>query len=158
MHCENCGAPMRKVKNADYYVCDYCFTFKYPESDKTLEGVASLHEVTEHKCPVCSSNLNSGILYDEKVLFCENCKGILLKMSSFTSVVEKIRSINPFKIPDLKKISQEELNRRTKCPLCGKIMDTHPYYGPSRTVVDTCLSCSVIWLDSGELTRIITSV
>jgi Zn-finger nucleic acid-binding protein len=33
-------------------------------------------------------------------------------------------------------------------------MDTHPYYGGGRVVVDTCHRCTLIWLDAGELTVI----
>jgi Zn-finger nucleic acid-binding protein len=34
-------------------------------------------------------------------------------------------------------------------------MDTHPYCGPGNVIIDTCESCSVNWLDYGELQRVI---
>jgi Zn-finger nucleic acid-binding protein len=35
-------------------------------------------------------------------------------------------------------------------------MDTHQYGGAGNVVIDNCYACSVIWLDWGELNRIIT--
>jgi Zn-finger nucleic acid-binding protein len=34
-------------------------------------------------------------------------------------------------------------------------MDTHFYAGPGNVIVDTCDDCSLLWLDRGELTRIV---
>jgi Zn-finger nucleic acid-binding protein len=33
-------------------------------------------------------------------------------------------------------------------------MDTHYYAGPGNVIVDSCDTCSLLWLDRGELTRI----
>ena len=47
-----------------------------------------------------------------------------------------------------------ELQRRVDCPRCHAPMDVHPYYGPGNTVIDSCRSCGLVWLDQGEITRI----
>ena len=36
-------------------------------------------------------------------------------------------------------------------------MSTHPYYGPGNIVIDTCAGCGVIWLDFGELNRVVAA-
>ncbi len=36
-------------------------------------------------------------------------------------------------------------------------MDVHPYYGPSTIVIDTCHTCDALWLDYGELGRVINA-
>jgi Zn-finger nucleic acid-binding protein len=36
-------------------------------------------------------------------------------------------------------------------------MDTHPYYGPGNVVIDNCGRCGLVWLDFGELDRIISA-
>jgi Zn-finger nucleic acid-binding protein len=51
-------------------------------------------------------------------------------------------------------LDQSELERVVICPLCGKKMETFPYYGPGNIVIDVCSGCQVVWLDSGELRAI----
>ena len=34
-------------------------------------------------------------------------------------------------------------------------MDNHPYGGGGNVYIDSCEPCSVIWLDGGELRRIV---
>ena len=36
-------------------------------------------------------------------------------------------------------------------------MMTHPYMGPGTIVIDTCDGCNIIWLDYGELDRVINA-
>jgi len=36
-------------------------------------------------------------------------------------------------------------------------MSTHPYAGPGVIVVDTCDQCLMIWLDYGELARVVNA-
>ena len=34
-------------------------------------------------------------------------------------------------------------------------MVTHPYLGPGAIVIDTCETCDCLWLDAGELKRVV---
>jgi len=34
-------------------------------------------------------------------------------------------------------------------------MDTHLYGGPGNVIIDTCESCALMWLDYGELERMV---
>jgi Zn-finger nucleic acid-binding protein len=43
------------------------------------------------------------------------------------------------------------------CPHCATRMDVHPYYGPGTIVIDTCNNCDALWLDYGELGRVINA-
>jgi Zn-finger nucleic acid-binding protein len=36
-------------------------------------------------------------------------------------------------------------------------MSTHPYYGPGTIVIDNCDRCKVVWLDYGELARVVNA-
>jgi Zn-finger nucleic acid-binding protein len=45
--------------------------------------------------------------------------------------------------------------REVCCPRCRARMATHPYYGPGRIIIDTCEPCHLIWLDPGEIERVI---
>ena len=158
MQCENCGAPMRKPEGSNYYVCDYCLSFKYPESIGTPDNITSLDENTEYQCPVCRETLKKGFVGTKEILFCENCKGLLIKSNDLAGIISETPSLqNQAKIKTLHKITQEELQREIFCPICGKKMDTHPYYGPGHVVIDSCPACYQIWFDAGELTQIIVS-
>jgi len=46
-----------------------------------------------------------------------------------------------------------ELQRHIDCPRCRTVMEVHPYYGPGNTVIDSCRTCGLIWLDQGEMSR-----
>jgi hypothetical protein len=48
-----------------------------------------------------------------------------------------------------------DLKRTIQCPKCHRRMDTHFYAGPGNVIVDSCGDCYLIWLDRGELMRIV---
>jgi hypothetical protein len=48
-----------------------------------------------------------------------------------------------------------ELQRKISCPQCHHRMETHFYAGPGHVIVDSCEACSEIWLDGGELMRVV---
>ena len=49
------------------------------------------------------------------------------------------------------------LDRSTKCPQCKQQMDTHLYGGPGNVIIDVCEACGLVWLDHGELERIVSA-
>jgi Zn-finger nucleic acid-binding protein len=55
------------------------------------------------------------------------------------------------------RFSPDELDRVTYCPSCQKKMETFEYYGPGNIVIDTCNSCDLIWLDYGELRKVVNA-
>src|SRR6202042_3415797 len=50
-----------------------------------------------------------------------------------------------------------EDGRILHCPLCKHEMDHHPYGGGGNLAVDSCESCGVLWLDRGELSRVLAA-
>ena len=46
-------------------------------------------------------------------------------------------------------------NLRIVCPNCEGPMLTDWYYGPGNIVIDTCPACDLVWLDAGELRRVV---
>jgi Zn-finger nucleic acid-binding protein len=54
-------------------------------------------------------------------------------------------------------LDTNEYQRKLNCPRCGKPMEIHPYYGPGNIVIETCASCNLIWLDYGELSRVVNA-
>jgi hypothetical protein len=79
----------------------------------------------------------------------------LTDQSSFLEVIEYRRArVNTPPEPPVP-IDPVELRRQVGCPLCEKTLDVHPYYGPGNIVIDSCRDCQVIWLDYGELQKVV---
>jgi Zn-finger nucleic acid-binding protein len=155
MNCENCGAPLRTIANRDYFVCDYCTAIVFREPD--VDDVIVLGERGVLPCPLCQGTLVTAKVGDGSVLFCERCRGILCDQQTFGAVVGQLRNdpATPLAIP--RPINRADLARNVPCPQCASLMDTHPYYGPGNVVVDTCGQCRLIWLDHGELHKIVSA-
>jgi hypothetical protein len=86
---------------------------------------------------------------------CTECKGLLLPLPLFaTTVMTKRRAARtPSVIPPPG--SPRDLQRPLYCPNCGEKMLTDWYYGPGNVVIDRCEPCEFVWLDGGELQRVI---
>jgi hypothetical protein len=41
-----------------------------------------------------------------------------------------------------------QLDRRTRCPQCGRDIDTHYYAGGGNVVIDDCSHCELNWLNA----------
>ena len=152
MNCRNCGALMRFIWDRDYFLCDYCKTYDFPEegrdSFKIVDERSGLH------CPACSAELQVASLLKMRVLHCANCRGFLMKQDRFRILVSNLRAgtADPPVVPD--PVDKKDLLRQVQCPHCRHVMDTHVYGGPGNVIVDNCPRCMVIWLDYGEMKKI----
>lgn len=155
MNCPNCGAPMHLVRDRDYWVCDYCTTFHFPNACE--DGVRVLGEESHLRCPLCRTELISAAIEQIRILHCIQCRGILVRPDAFRRLVEARRSRSKKIDQVLHPLDRSELERRIGCPACARVMDVHPYYGPGNAVVDSCGNCALVWLDHGELKVIVTA-
>lgn len=152
MNCRNCGAAMSLVTGREYFRCDYCISFHFPDGVGD-DGVRVVGPQADLDCPICHQRLQDGRIENEPVQFCANCRGFLATNPVFNTIVRERRAQRP--IGDSPHgFDPTELTRSIDCPRCRQRMDTHPYYGGGRVVVDTCPRCTLIWLDAGELTVI----
>jgi Zn-finger nucleic acid-binding protein len=153
MNCDNCGAPMLLVRDRDYYFCEYCGAFHFPQP--TEEGVRALQDNLEGlECPVCSQRLAQASLDDLPALYCRGCRGVLMMQGVFGQLVQQRRAKARGSGKPPRPLNLRELERRLRCPRCKNLMGTHPYLGPGNIVIDNCTSCLLVWLDPGELTAI----
>jgi len=151
VNCDNCGAPMTLVRDRDYFVCEYCGNFYFPQAAQ--DGVRVLGAPAETNCPVCALPLVSAAVDGMPILACPKCRGRLIKQGVFVYVVKYLRAqVSPLETEP--PLNADELRQQRRCPGCGQMMDTHPYYGGGNAVVDTCEHCGWIWLDYGELNKI----
>jgi Zn-finger nucleic acid-binding protein len=138
-----------------YFFCSYCGTFEFIDPE-ALEGLRTLGASDPPlPCPLCGGALAHGLLDGSfPVVHCLKCRGALMSRAVFTKVVDARRSSakGPGKIPA--PLDPAELRRTVDCPRCRQKMEVHPYYGPGAVVIDTCIRCDAIWLDSGELGQI----
>ena len=156
MNCKNCGGAMELVATRGYFFCRYCGSFHFPDSAAD-GGIKVLGDLgTPSPCVVCRQPLTSATLDDtHDVRYCRNCRGALLRRTSFAAVVEQRRAWALDTPGPPVALNRSELDRKVSCPACTRAMVTHPYYGPGNVVIDSCASCELVWLDFGELEQIV---
>jgi Zn-finger nucleic acid-binding protein len=144
---------MKLSPDRHYYLCEYCRTIYLPE--ETGDGIRCLNEASEVACPVCNIHLMHAWIGETAALNCPRCRGILLEQNAFLITLRYLRARS--KSPSIQPgpVRLEELKRHIRCPYCRMEMDAHPYGGPGNIVVDNCPHCTVIWLDPGEVSRVI---
>jgi Zn-finger nucleic acid-binding protein len=153
MNCKNCGAAMVLSGTQSYSQCLHCGSYYFPERQD--EGVKVVGGPSQaHKCPECRKLLSPATLDDHsRVLYCTNCRGVLLPRSVFATVVQTRRAWTTAPPAAPLPLERAALERKALCPACSREMTTHPYHGPGNIVIDTCEGCDVIWLGTGELSR-----
>jgi Zn-finger nucleic acid-binding protein len=152
MNCPNCGAPMGLSESGTQWGCSFCGTTLRPETTVDVDVVGT----AAHQCPLCQKALVRAVLGGrETIEYCEQCHGMLMARRAFADTLISRRgsattaSITP-PPPD-----PRDLTRHLTCPRCDQPMVTDWYYGPGGIVIDTCPSCDLVWLDAGELQRVI---
>jgi Zn-finger nucleic acid-binding protein len=155
MNCPNCGAPMQLRASSPVWTCDHCRT-----SIQLGAGIDGLdvdrNGTSSYTCPVCHHQLAPATMdRSYRLDACTECQGLLLPIAAFGTTVETKRlfAMTPSKMPPAD--ATGNLKRTIACPSCGERMITDWYYGPGRVVIDTCESCGLVWLDGGELQRVI---
>ena len=155
MNCPKCGAPLRHQEGRGHLQCDFCASIQLLDRNGiSSDGVVSLGEEVAECCPVCSGHLTKAVLDGVTVLFCHDCRGLLLANDAFAEIVQNRRARYdnaPITPPPF---DPTELDRKIKCPHCHRHMDTYAYYGPGNVVIDGCPRCHLVWCDHGEVTVI----
>ncbi len=153
MNCPSCGAPIALRPDTEGYKCDYCHTVFHPGEEDDGVQVSGEPADASLACPVCRLPLVRASVAKIPVLFCSQCHGLLMPMQVLQPILEELRSDAASPAvqtpPD-----RGDIKRALRCPHCNRRMDTHFYAGPGNVIVDSCDTCSLLWLDRGELTRI----
>jgi Zn-finger nucleic acid-binding protein len=138
-----------------FYVCGHCGTNTFPETvDKYGIRVLGPSD-SSRQCSLCKTPFLRGMVDQCQVEFCDTCRGILLSRRGFAELVHRRRAWAQSASVTPTPTSPAELRRKINCPKCGSQMTTDWYYGPGNVVIDRCVPCDLVWLDYGELTRII---
>lgn len=135
------------------WLCSHCESLVCPEP--AADGLRVTGE-RGHDCPVCKQALLRAVLDDrEAIEVCERCKGILMPREAFAETLTARRRAAQTPSVTPSPADPHDLQRRIACPDCGAPMVTDWYYGPGNIVIDTCETCDVVWLDAGELRRVV---
>ncbi len=152
MNCKQCGAPVSTEEGRDFYHCAYCGSYGFP--DPNLDGVALFDEVSPYACPVCGHPLVTAAVKDVHIYSCPNCRGNLISQSKMLPILRQAKA-HPAAGEEQRLLqSPSERARTVICPACKKPMDGYPYGGSGNVIIQGCAECLLIWLDFGELSRI----
>jgi Zn-finger nucleic acid-binding protein len=80
---------------------------------------------------------------------------MLLDMEKFLPLLNVLREYRYWSRSS--QARRDTADKVLNCPLCKREMDKHIYGGGGNVNVDSCESCNVLWLDRGELSRIVAA-
>jgi len=146
---------MQVAGPGSYLYCRHCSSLFFPKDSR--DGVAIVGVESEYRCPLCHDLLVAADVAGEHVLYSQQCHGMLLKQGVFSDVAHYLGERSPESFGPPRLLNRDDLQRPLHCPSCGRLMDTHPYYGPGSVVIDVCMTCRVVWLDGGELSAIVNA-
>lgn len=106
-------------------------------------------------CPQCNAELVTGEIAGSQFAGCPTCGGMLFQQPAFAALLRHLRAASNPDAMMPKPMNAAELQVHRACPACGKQLDTHPYGGPGNSVIDTCIDCNLVWLDHGELSKLV---
>jgi len=144
---------MRLEADRNFFACDYCRRVYFPEAN--ADGIRVLGEPARLECPVCAIPLVHAAAGDRRILYCNQCRGMLVPMDDFFGMVQDLRSRHETSAEFMRAPNWKDLDRKLRCPQCHDWMDAHPYGGPGNVIIDACENCAFNWLDYGELDRIV---
>ena len=155
MNCANCGAAMQLVESRRYFTCGHCGSYHFPESVEA-EGIQIVGQPAGAPgCPVCAVPMAHALIDRDPIDFCTKCRGILIPRPTFAKITLRRRAWATTAPADPVPIDRQELHRRLACPKCRGHFDTYPHLGPGSVVIDNCTRCDLLWLDFGEMRKIV---
>ena len=144
-------------RERDYYHCEHCGGYHFPSP--TPDGMRILGENPEgYQCPLCQMQLKLMVIDDfYKGYHCSNCRGMMFNRTTFRETIETKRSRSKSPPDPINTFNPKELDRVIYCPVCNDQMETYQYLGPGNIVIDTCHQDDLIWLDYGELNKVVNA-
>jgi Zn-finger nucleic acid-binding protein len=153
MNCKHCGAPINLGEEQNFFHCDYCGSYDFPDRNK--DGVALLDKTSPYACPICKTPLVEAMIEEIRIFSCPNCRGNLINQSKMFYILRLAPRLEMILEDELNHPNRSELQRKITCPSCQKRMETYPYAGSGNVIIQGCKRCELIWLDFGELSRMI---
>ncbi|MCD6097785.1 zf-TFIIB domain-containing protein [bacterium] len=105
----------------------------------------------ELKCPRCGGGFAFEKHDGKTILRCNNCRGIWIDSSTLSQIVEE-RELD---FPDEEVTESSVEKGEICCPVCGKAMQRVNYSYSTGIIIDRCPDGHGVWLDAGELKKIV---
>lgn len=162
--CRNCAAPLQAFQGR----CEYCGSSNDIDRELLIRDPGAPGRpdaaVSKYPCPACGGamkNLDLGNPGGEPVSAdqCGQCFGLFFPFYKLEAVLNDLSKYGF--LTDAKRL--EDLSRNAvaetgvayrKCPVCAKLMNRINFGQRSGVVTDQCHGHGV-WLDSGELRRLV---
>jgi Zn-finger nucleic acid-binding protein len=148
MNCPSCGVFLDADQTAGSE------THHLPDCPEDTNRKPEIGARGSQECPLCKVALVHAAIANVLVQCCVECRGMLIPMHVFQHIIESLEFPIDATLIELSPGSSD-LNREIYCPYCRRRMDTHPYRGAGDAIIDTCVTCSLNWLDRGELMQIV---
>jgi Zn-finger nucleic acid-binding protein len=158
MKCTSCGAPLPP----DSLVCAFCQT----RNSLDLRGLGARPvERPGHArdCPACQipmTSLNVGLREVFLIEQCPRCQGLFFDLNELQTLLDDgVARVHEVDHQLLTALSNQSVKTETKisykpCPDCQELMNRVNFGPRSGVVVDRCRNHGV-WLDAGELRRLL---
>jgi Zn-finger nucleic acid-binding protein len=102
-------------------------------------------------CPKCRHELSEFSTKESVVLdVCDRCQGVWFDRGEMAAYADLARDI-----PELQTVWTNASNTQNPCPRCRTNLEEMQYSTQDTLLIDRCPGCGGIWLDSGELGKII---
>ena len=124
--------------------------------EQTFElGSASQFKHAGIECPACRTDMVICEIGMNEFAGCPACKGMLFQQPVFAKVSNHLR--NQAALPESKSqpVNYARMPANRMCHSCGARLQTHSFCGPGKAVIETCFCCGVIFLNAGELTKLV---
>ena len=111
-----------------------------------------------NKCPRCWGALELLDIDGVKIDRCGSCRGIFLdkyelnRLNALTS--EAAECLNDG-VAGHSTIQTPDASKKIKCLRCSSVMQTVNFSYTSGILIDHCPACESVWLDNGELAKIL---
>ena len=146
---------MRVEEGQVFFHCQYCNSYEFPNPNE--DGVALLEQLSPCPCPLCHEPLVSAVIKDIPILSCPHCRGNLIAQSKMLPILRQAPPPDPIVEEIPSPPNKTELTRTVVCPACQKVMAVYPYGGAGNVIIQGCEPCELIWLDFGELSKMLRS-
>ena len=107
------------------------------------------------QCPDCAGELKLERYSGLPLEGCSSCGGVWLDPGELKRLLEdpvSLESVEAKHIPDVERASPAGPERH--CPRCAGGLESHHYAYSTPVILDSCGSCSGLWVQDGELAKI----
>ena len=109
-------------------------------------------------CPVCKEPMI--VVEHEKIEldYCTTCLGVWFDAGELALMLESLDlDVGEFNVSDILTLPEKEIvEKKRRCPVCGKKMRKAAIGHEPEVVIDVCPRGEGVWFDGGEVGQVIT--